>query len=194
MSMRVLIAVTHLLGAGHLTRAAAIARAFARAGHEVTLVSGGIKAPLVNTAGVQIVQLPPVRVVGADFRTLLDENRQLVGPERLTARRRRLADTLHALHPDVVVTELFPFGRRVLADEFMELVNRAQALQPRPLILASIRDILVVPDRRERVAETHARLRTLYDAVLVHGDPDVVPLQASWPIEDGLRSLVHYTG
>jgi predicted glycosyltransferase len=194
MSMRVLIAVTHLLGAGHLTRAAAITRAFARAGHEVALVSGGTRTPLVSTAGVQTVQLPPVRIVGTDFRSLLDEDGQLVGPEHLAARRRLLVDTLHDLRPDVVVTELFPFGRRSLADEFMELVTVARALRPRPLILASIRDILVVPDRRERVAEVHDRLRTLYDAVLVHGDPDVVPLHASWPLEDGLRSLVHYTG
>ncbi|MFC6790188.1 hypothetical protein ACFQE0_11510 [Methylobacterium komagatae] len=43
--MRVLIAVTHLLGAGHLTRAAALARAFAAAGHETALVSGGHPAP-----------------------------------------------------------------------------------------------------------------------------------------------------
>ena len=56
MSMRVLIAVTHLLGAGHLTRAAAIARAFARAGHEVALVSGGTKTPLVSTYFVMMFQ------------------------------------------------------------------------------------------------------------------------------------------
>ena len=133
MSMRVLIAVTHLLGAGHLTRAAAIARAFARAGHEVALVSGGTRTPpLVSTAGVQTVQLPPVRIVGTDFRSLLDEDGQLVGPEHLAARRRLLVDTLHDLRPDVVVTELFPFGRRSLADEFMELVTGARALRPRP--------------------------------------------------------------
>ena len=39
---RVLIVVTHLLGAGHLTRASALARAFMRAGHEVTVVTGGM--------------------------------------------------------------------------------------------------------------------------------------------------------
>ena len=50
--MRVLIAVTHLLGAGHLTRAAALARAFARKGHETMLVSGGSPVRLSDLANV----------------------------------------------------------------------------------------------------------------------------------------------
>lgn len=194
MSLRVLFAVTHLLGAGHLTRSAAIARAFARGGHDVTLVSGGMPAPLIDTAGMRLVQLPPVRTAGTDFRSLLDENGGPIVPERLESRRRSLADTLDEFCPDVVVTELFPFGRRVLAQEFMALVERARTQRPEPRIVASVRDILVTPERHDRVAETHARLRRLYDAVLVHGDPDLVPLEASWPLEDGVRPLIRYTG
>ena len=41
MKPRVLIAVTHLLGVGHLARAALIARALDEAGASVRLVSGG---------------------------------------------------------------------------------------------------------------------------------------------------------
>jgi predicted glycosyltransferase len=194
MSLRALIAVTHLLGAGHLTRAAALARALARAGHDVTLVSGGMPARLIDMGGVRSVQLPPVCTVGTDFRTLLEENGRPVAPEQLHSRRHLLANTLDELRPDVVVTELFPFGRRVLAQEFVELVERARAQRPAPLILASVRDILVAPERRDRVAEAHARLRTFYDAVLVHGDSSLVPLDASWPLDDGVRPLIRYTG
>ena len=71
--MRVLIAVTHLLGAGHLTRAAALARAFVEAGHDAMLVSGGVPAPMVRLDGVRLVQLPPLRVAGTAFATPLDE-------------------------------------------------------------------------------------------------------------------------
>lgn len=194
MSLRVLIAVTHLLGAGHLTRAAALGRAFARAGHDVTLVSGGMPAHLIDMDGVRSIQLPPVRTVGTDFRTLLGENGRPIAPEQLEARRRRLASTLDELRPDVVMTELFPFGRRVLAQEFMTLVERVRAQQPGALIVASVRDILVAPERLDRVAEAHARLRTFYDAVLVHGDPRLVPLDASWPLDEGVRPLIRYTG
>ena len=73
MSKRVLIVVTHLLGAGHLTRAPALARAFAKAGHATTLVSGGMPTSLADPDNVTFVQLPPVQIRGTDFRTLLDE-------------------------------------------------------------------------------------------------------------------------
>ncbi len=78
--MRILIAVTHLLGAGHLTRAAALARAFAAAGHETVLVSGGHPAPLVRLDGVRLVQLPPLRIEGFDFGRLIGPDGEVRGP------------------------------------------------------------------------------------------------------------------
>ena len=194
MTVRVFIAVTHLLGAGHLTRAAAIARAFARAGHHITLVSGGLPSALVSTAGVNVVQLPAVRIQGTDFTTLLDEHGAPVDPDHLAERRRMLLQALAAAQPDVVVTELFPFGRRVLADEFMELIEAACALPRRPLIAASIRDILAAPSKPKRVRETHERLARFYDAVLVHGDPRLASLDLSWPVDEELKGILHYTG
>ena len=192
--MRVLIAVTHLLGAGHLTRAAALARAFARAGHPTTLVSGGMPAPLVSLGEAALVQLPPVRTAGTDFGTLLDEGGARVGADRLGLRKRMLLDAFRSVRPDVVVTELFPFGRRVLAGEFMALVDAARAVAPRPLIVASVRDILACPAKPERIEEAHRRLGALYDAVLVHGDPNLVRLERSWPLSREAAALVRYTG
>jgi predicted glycosyltransferase len=192
--MRVLIVVTHLLGVGHLTRAAAIARAFARAGHSVTLASGGMPARIEPCDRLRLLQLPPVRIVGTDFRTLLDEDGNSVDAERLRARGAALRDAIAAERPDVVITELFPFGRRILADEFMATIEAARALSPRPLILASVRDILVAPEKAGRVDEAHERVAALYDGVLVHGDPALVPLEASWPVDERIRSLLYYTG
>ena len=192
--MRVLIAVTHLLGAGHLTRAAALARAFARSGHATTLVSGGMPVPLVSLEGVRLVQLPPVRTYGTDFRTLLDDEGCPVGPPRLAERRDLLITAFREARPDVVITELFPFGRRVLSDEFLALLEAALALAPRPLVAASIRDILVAPNRPDRIDEAHARLGRFYDLALVHGDPDLVPLEASWPVDRAVSRSLRYTG
>ena len=192
--MRVLIVVTHLLGAGHLTRAAALARAFAGAGHEVTLVSGGNPVPLARLDGIALVQLPPVRIEGTAFATLLDEAGEPVDEARLVRRRGLLLETLRAVRPDILVTELFPFGRRVLAAEFLTLLEEARGMQPRPLVLSSIRDILVAPSKPERIAEAHARIARHYDAVLVHGDPQLVPLEASWPVSDEVRACLRYTG
>jgi predicted glycosyltransferase len=194
MSLRVLIAVTHLLGAGHLTRAAALARAFAREGHETTLVSGGMPARLADLDPVTFVQLPPVRTIGTDFKTLLDQDLNPVGDAYLLERRTLLLDTLQATRPDILVIELFPFGRRILAGEFMALLEAARALSPRPLVLCSIRDILVAPSKADRIAQAHERILHDYDAVLVHGDPDLAPLEASWPVDERIGALLRYTG
>jgi predicted glycosyltransferase len=193
MSLRVLIAVTHLLGVGHLTRAAALARAFAQAGHKTVLVSGGMPAPLVRTDGAEVVQLPPVRTTGTDFKTLLDENGLPATPSRFEARRDMLMELIEH-GPDVVVTELFPFGRRALAGEFMTLLKQAKAARSDTLVLASIRDVLVAPAKPDRIATTHEILRSFYDAVLVHGDPELAPIEASWPLDESARALVRYTG
>ncbi|SEH29976.1 Predicted glycosyl transferase [Methylobacterium sp. 275MFSha3.1] len=192
--MRVLIAVTHLLGAGHLTRAAAIARAFAAAGHETMLVSGGVPAPMVRHDGLRRVQLPPLRIAGTDFSTLLDPDGSPAGPALLERRRALMVDTLAAFEPDAVITELFPFGRRALAAEFLALVDAARARRPRPLVLASVRDVLVASTKPERIAQAHARVADLYDAVLVHGDPALIPLEASWPLDAATAAKVRYTG
>lgn len=190
---RILIAVTHLLGAGHLTRAAALARAFAGAGHAVTLVSGGLPAALPRLDGIRLVQLPSVRIAGTAFTALLDPEGAPVTAERLAARRDMLLAAFAEAAPDAVITELYPFGRRVLAPEFEALIEAVRRASPHPLLLASIRDILATPSRPERIAATHARLHS-YDAVLVHGDPAFLPLDASWPVDEGVALRLRYTG
>ncbi|WP_342106615.1 glycosyltransferase [Methylobacterium sp. SI9] len=192
--MRVLIAVTHLLGAGHLTRAAALARSFVAAGHEVMLVSGGVPAPLVRLDAVHVVQLPPLHIVGTAFSNLLKPDGAPADADWLARRRDRMGEAFAAFAPDAVLTELFPFGRRALAAEFLALVEAAIARVPRPLILASVRDILAAPTRLERIAQAHARVAALYDAVLVHGDPTLVPLEASWPLDAATAGKARYTG
>ncbi|MEE7506162.1 glycosyltransferase [Methylobacterium mesophilicum] len=192
--MRVLIAVTHLLGAGHLTRAAAIARAFAAAGHETMLISGGVPAPMVRPGGLRLVQLPPLRIAGTDFSTLLDPGGHVAGTGLLERRRALLLEALADFEPDAVITELFPFGRRALAPEFLALVETARARRPRPLVLASVRDVLVASSKPQRIAESHARVADLYDAVLVHGDPALIPLEVSWPLDAATAAAVRYTG
>jgi predicted glycosyltransferase len=143
---------------------------------------------------VTFVQLAPVSTRGGDFSTLLDANDQPISESLLEARAAALIATLHDVQPDILITELFPFGRRVLADEFVALLREARKLRQRPLVLSSIRDILVAPAKAGRVAETAGRLGEFYDAVLVHGDPSLASLDLSWPVDDRLRLLLRYTG
>ncbi|MBB3996358.1 glycosyltransferase [Aureimonas pseudogalii] len=194
MSLSVLITVTHLLGVGHLTRSAALGRALARAGHRVTLVSGGRPADLVDTAGLEFVQLPPVHCEGTDFTRLLSEAGTPIDDALRAERIRRLLAAFEHAAPDVVITETYPFGRRALRGEFRALLDAATARTPRPAILASIRDILNPPSRPQKAADAEAILRVFYDGVLVHGDEAAAPLALSWPVGTALERQLVYTG
>ncbi|WP_038363743.1 glycosyltransferase [Bosea sp. UNC402CLCol] len=193
MSGTVLIVVTHLLGSGHLVRAAHLARALARGGFAVTLASGGMTLRSMEAEPFAFVQLPPVRTEGVDFRSLLDEAGQPVEVGRMAARIAMVEELAARLRPDVVITEHFPFGRRQLAEEFLAAIAAAKAANPAALVLASVRDVLVTP-KPTRIAEAHERIAGLFDAVLVHGEADFLPLERSWPVEAGLRTKLRYTG
>lgn len=193
MSASVLIAVTHLLGSGHLVRAANLARALAQGGFSVTLASGGMPLRAMADEPFAFVQLPPIKTEGTDFRTLLDEAGKPVDPERRTARIAMLEELAARLRPDVVIVEHFPFGRRQLAEEFLALIAAAKAARTEALVLSSVRDVLVTP-RPDRIAEAEERIAAMFDAVLVHGDAGFLPLDQSWPVSEGLAGKLRYTG
>lgn len=192
--MNVMFVVTHLLGSGHLARASTLGRAFAAAGHSVSIVTGGLPTPHLETDGLHFRQLPPLRSDGADFSRLLDSDGQLVSQDYLAARRNKLKANLGEVAPDVLITELFPFGRRMLRDEFLTLLDAALELATRPVICSSIRDILDPPSKQSRTEEANARVRRYYDAVLVHSDPEIIPLEKSWPVTPEVSAKLHYTG
>jgi predicted glycosyltransferase len=193
MSASVLIAVTHLLGSGHLVRAANLARALVQGGFSVTLASGGMPLRVMEDEPFAFVQLPPIRTEGTDFRTLLDESGQPIDPERKAARIAMLEGLAARLRPDVVIVEHFPFGRRQLAAEFLALIAAAKSARPETLVLSSVRDVLVTP-RPDRIAEAEDRIAGMFDAVLVHGDAGFLPLDRSWPVGEGLAAKLRYTG
>ncbi|MEX0286510.1 MAG: glycosyltransferase family protein [Paracoccaceae bacterium] len=191
--MRVMIVVTHLLGTGHLSRALTLARAFHAAGHPVTLVSGGMPVPHLDTDGLDLVQLPPLRSDGVSFTRLLTED-GLADETYLSTRRDALVQTLQNCAPDALICELFPFGRRVLAPEFMALLDATATLPKRPVTLCSIRDILAPPSSEAKAQKTETIIHNHFDGVLVHSDPAMTPLEVSWPVTDRLQPLLRYTG
>jgi predicted glycosyltransferase len=192
--MKVLIVTTHLLGTGHLARAATLARAFQAQGHAVRLVSGGFPAPQLDLSGLDVVQLPPLRSDGTDFARLLTAGDRPADAATHDARRARLVATLLGFSPDVLITELFPFGRRMLRQEFLALLSAATRMTPRPVVLSSVRDILAPPSTPTKAEQAQAWIDEHYDGVLVHSDPSLIRLDASWPMTEALRARLHYTG
>ena len=195
MSGCVLFYVQHLLGIGHLQRARRVAAALAAEGLAVTLVSGGERpAGLAPPPGVEIVELPPVKARDAGFRDLLGPSGAPLDDATRARRRDTLLGLFAATRPDAVVFEGFPFGRRAFRFELDPLVAAARSRDPRPLLLSSIRDILVAPEDEARRRDIVSRVNAEFDAVLVHADPGLVTLERSFPPARELRARLVYTG
>lgn len=194
-SARVFLYVQHLLGIGHLARAAALARALLDRGLEVTFATGGAPVPERMPAGARIVQLAPASAADLTFRTLLDASGQPVNEAWRARRREALLAAWREAAADVLVTELFPFGRRQMRFELLPLLEAASARRPRPVIVASVRDILgggqKDPARQDEMLELFERY---YDCLLVHSDPQVVSFERTFRHAARLGARLHYTG
>lgn len=193
MTARVLFYVQHLLGIGHLRRAATLARAMVSGGLDVLVVSGGAPVPDLDLGGARFHQLPPVRA--ADVR--LKELSHLDGTpldEAFRKRRTRvLLDLFESEAPDILLTEQFPFGRTRLRFELMPLLEAAEARVPAPWIVSSIRDVLRRSASPARVDEMVATFEA-FDSVLVHADPALVRLDDSFPGWADIQDRALYTG
>lgn len=191
----VLFYVQHLLGIGHLRRALRIADVLAREHVAVTLVSGGEPVPEIQRAAAErLVQLPPIRARDATFKDLVNANGQPIDADLRHARRAALLGAFATARPDAILIESFPFGRRAFRFELDALIETARARRPRPLVLCSLRDIVVVHDDGRRPREIVDRVRADFDFILVHGDPAFVPLEASFPSAPEIADRLIYTG
>jgi predicted glycosyltransferase len=179
---------------GHLVRSLRIAAGLERKDFVVDLVMGGVPVKGMETAGVHVTQLPPLKAGPGGFSDLRDQDGQPVGEDYKSQRRDKLLTLLDKRTPEVVMIEAFPFGRRQMRFELIALLEAAKKRQPRPLIICSVRDILQENKAPNRLDETVACLKTYFDLVLVHGDPDFVDLASTFPRVDEISDLIKYTG
>jgi predicted glycosyltransferase len=191
----VLFYVQHLLGIGHVRRSVRIVAALAREGMAVTLVSGGEPLDEIYEAGAaRVVQLPPMRARDASFKVLVDGAGEVVTDRLWQARRTALLDAFVAAQPDAVMFETYPFGRTKFWPEIASLIAASRAARSDAVLISSVRDIVVVGDKPERRRAIVERVRADIDAVLVHGDPAFIPLDASFPEVPQIGDRMIYTG
>ncbi len=186
--------VQHLLGIGHVKRAAALTRAMTGAGLDVTVVLGGQPVSVADFGSAKTVQLPPVEAADESFSTLVDADGHPVDTAFEAQRRDRLLALFTDLHPDVLMCEQFPFGRRMLGFELEPLLQAAAAADPRPVRVCSVRDILVEKNLLDRYRRMADQVNGWFDQVLVHGDPDLIAFGATFPCVDMIADKLRYTG
>ena len=192
---RVFLYVQHLLGVGHLKRAATLARALVASGMEVTLASGGFEIPGLAPAGARFVQLPPAGTPDADFKTLIDADGNPVDDAWRSRRRDALVAAWRSARPHALVVELFPFGRRQMRFELLPLLEEAVAAPRRPLIVSSVRDVLGGGQRDPaKQDEMFALFERYFDRVLVHGDPGFLAFDRTFRHAARLGERLQYTG
>jgi len=189
-----MIYVQHLLGVGHLQRALQLATALAQKGFAVDLVSGGMPQHRLKLAGVTLYQLPPARSADASFTRLLDADGKDVDDAWKDARRVQLLELFSCRSPRVLITETFPFGRRMMRFELLPLLQAACASVHCLQVISSIRDILQPKSKPGRNQEICDLVERYYDHVLVHGDPTIARLEESFSAAAEISDKIFYSG
>ncbi|MEM7290737.1 MAG: glycosyltransferase [Pseudomonadota bacterium] len=194
MNPKVLLYVQHLWGVGHVYRATRIAHGMARAGMEVHLVWGGTRLPGFNFGGLNAHFLTPVRTSDASFSQLLHGDGSVFSDVDKDRRRDQLLALAAEIRPDIVITEAFPFGRRQMRFELLPLLEFLSSLDRRPLIAASIRDIMQEDRKPARVSESCELMERYFDLVLVHGDEKLIAIEETLQGIEDFKDKIRYTG
>lgn len=192
---RVLLYCQHSLGMGHWVRATTLANALSQA-FDITFLNGG-RAPdhAQFNKDLRVLDLPPLGM-GEDHQ-LYSQSDEYSVAEALNARRELILEAFHTLRPDVVLIELFPFGRKKLAGELLPLLKAARRqTTDKPLVLCSLRDIMVNARKDQIRHDERARWLSdrYFDGILVHADPRFARLEDSFKPKHPLKTPITYTG
>jgi len=189
-----MVYVQHLLGIGHLRRASFLCNALDNNHFDVSLVSGGMPVASVLQPGVNLHQLPPVRSLDGRFDSLVDENNHSIDQRWKKNRRDRLLTLFNSLSPDALITETFPFGRRMMRFELLPLLKAAGQHASSPIIVSSIRDILQPKSKPARNDEIRQLIDSYYNRILIHGDERLATLADTFPLATDIAHKIAYSG
>ena len=124
---RLLFYCQHSVGLGHLVRSMHLADGLA-GDFDVTLLNGGPwPADLPQPGSLEIVHLPALGL-DADY-ALVSRDERFTVEEAVRLRRSMILEAFRGTAPDVVLIELFPFGRKKFTPELMPLL-RGRARRP----------------------------------------------------------------
>jgi predicted glycosyltransferase len=193
-SQRVFFYVQHLLGIGHVYRAVRIAHALREQGFVVDLALGGGPIAGLDVNNLNVIQLTPVKAGVNGFSDLVMLSGERAGPELKAKRCRELLEAFTRRAPDVLLVESFPFARRQMRFELIPLLEAARTRRPRPVVVSSIRDILQETSKPGRSEETVEVLKHYFDHVIVHGSPDFICLDATFPLAHQISHMISYSG
>ena len=190
----VVVYVQHLLGIGHLRRASLLCNALYRNKFQVDLITGGLPVSGPLQPGIKVHQLPPVRSLDSNFDRLVDENNRPIDGRWKKHRCNQLLTLFNDLSPHALITETFPFGRRMMRFELLPLLKTARQNPVAPTIISSIRDILQPKSKPSRDEEIHQLVDAYYDRILIHGDERLATLADTFSLANKVAHKIAYSG
>lgn len=191
---RLMFYCQHILGMGHLVRSMEIVKGLTQ-DFQVCFINGGeIIDGFDLPEGVEVVNLPAIKT-DSEFRILqtVDESLNLEEAQRI--RKNQLLDVYDRIRPDVLMIELFPFGRRKFSFELLPLLNAIQADGCNTKVVCSLRDIVVTKQNIEKHEQKVCTLINQYfDLLLIHGDPKFQAIDETFSRIQDLNCPIYYTG
>jgi len=190
---RVLFYCQHTLGMGHLIRSMEIVRGLKD--FEVCFLNGGeIIEGFEFPSTVKIVNLPPIKA-DEEFKAIQVVNGKEDLDEIKSLRTKQLLSVYEHFNPDVVIIELFPFGRKKFAFELVPLLTRIRLEGKSVKVVCSLRDILVSKLNQARhEARVCELLNRYFDLVLIHADPQFQRLEETFFRMNDIEVSIKYTG
>ncbi|MEH2113426.1 glycosyltransferase family protein [Nostoc sp.] len=192
---RIMFYCQHILGMGHLVRSREIIRGLTK-DFQICFINGGeIIQGFEIPTGVEVINLPAIKT-DAEFaeQQVVDDAFSLNEVKEI--RKNRLLEIFDQFQPDILIVELFPFGRRRFSFELIPLLERAKSNRSSTKVVSSLRDIVVAkPDKQTKHEEKVCHLINKYfDMLLVHGDQKLVPLEETFSRVNDLKCQLYYTG
>ncbi|WP_193193410.1 glycosyltransferase family protein [Nostoc sp. MG11] len=192
---RLMFYCQHILGMGHLVRSMEIVRGLTK-DFQICFINGGeIIKEFEFPAGVEIINLPAIKT-DSEFEELQVVDDIFSLTEAKEIRKNQLLKIFDQFQPDILMIELFPFGRRRFSFELIPLLERAKSNESSTKVVSSLRDIVVTKQHKQAKHEEKVcnLINQYFDLLLVHGDPEFVPLEETFSRVSDLKCAVHYTG
>lgn len=190
--MNILHYTQHVLGIGHLFRSLAIDKALAPI--TVHLTTGGPEVSLSLPDNVRHHPMPALKM-DSEFKTVSTVDREADLETTWQERETLLLKIFHEVNPDVILVEMFPFGRKRFARELLPLLEANKGRAKPAITLCSLRDILVEKeDQAEFEKKVLTWLNPFFDGVLVHSDPTLIKLEQTFSRTADIACPIWYTG
>ena len=180
------------LGIGHTIRSLRIAEGLSQS-FDVHYLDGGERIPnLEFPPAIDRIELPAI-VSDPDFNTVRAVDPELDVDSAIALRRNIILEALERLEPEIVLVELYPFGRGRFRAELDPLLERAKNRGSKTV--CSVRDILTKrSDRDHFERKVVKRMNQFFDLLLVHSDPDFQRLDDTFGRLDDVDAEICYTG